>query len=87
MRGRIHLTVNWPGGVKADHAIDDGPEGSHASKRIQLHQANVDQWKRGSEAHSGTDPYSPPVAVTPSDDTPLVVECSEKFPARNTGLS
>jgi hypothetical protein len=30
-----------------------------------------------------THPYRPTEAVTPSEDTPLVIESSDKLPARN----
>ena len=42
---------------------------------------------RTSEASFVTDPYRPPVGETTSNNPPFVIKGSEKFPARQGGLS
>jgi len=41
--------------------------------------------QRNPEVLIGTDQYRPPVGVTPSDETPFIVEGSNEFPAGNRG--
>jgi len=43
--------------------------------------------QRNPEVLIGTDQYRPPVGVTPSDETPFIVEGSNEFPAGNRGWS
>jgi len=85
-----HLTVYRARSVKADHVHDHCQKCGHACQRVDLKQEKYQfkslQWVPSTEKED-TDPYRPPVGTTPSDDTPFVIEGSNKLPAGNTGVS
>jgi len=84
-----HLTVYRASSVKADHIHDHCQKCGHACQGVNLKQENYQfeslRWVTPTEKED-TDPYRPPVGTTPSDDTPFVIEGSDKLPAGNTGV-
>ena len=83
-----HLTIdrNFASGIQEDESKYHGPKGGNSRKGVNLSSIKgmISPGGRGDrdEAHIFTDPYRPAVRAASPNDTPLIIESGEVFPAR-----
>jgi hypothetical protein len=81
---RTHLAVNFRRNVERDQVKDYDREGGPARDQVDLWEGQIWTEEVQSKAIIAY-PYRPPIGLTSSDETPLVVKTGDELPAVNWG--